>query len=172
MATVLNKRKGEATVDAVYVGRPSVWGNPFVVGQHGIAGECAAKFRSHLWNDAALLARLPELFDRDLICWCKPNACHADHLLHACEWAMRDTPGWLARIEALDPAQVAVATKALRRFWTEKAERLYAEGECTRDEMYEASARPCCDCGTPTPEPAPDWVDGTGQWRCGNCATS
>lgn len=87
MAQVYNKRHGNAPADAVYVGRPTRWGNPFVVGRDGERGECAELYRNYLWTSPELLEALPELFDRDLICWCKPRACHADHLLEAAAWA-------------------------------------------------------------------------------------
>lgn len=89
---------------AVVVSRPTVFGNPFVVGRDGNAAECARRFRDWLtgpeplpgcgrmiggawaaeWDGlrAKLLARLPELRGKDLACWCKPGeACHADVLL-------------------------------------------------------------------------------------------
>jgi hypothetical protein len=30
----------------VYIGRPSKWGNPFVVGKHGQRGECIALYEN------------------------------------------------------------------------------------------------------------------------------
>lgn len=30
--------------NTVYVGRGSKWGNPFIVGEHGMAKECAERF--------------------------------------------------------------------------------------------------------------------------------
>ena len=34
-----NKRRGDAPPDAVYIGRPSKWGNPFVMGVDGTREE-------------------------------------------------------------------------------------------------------------------------------------
>ena len=45
----------------VYIGRPSKWGNPFVVGKHGQRGECIGLYESWLRENAALFAALDEL---------------------------------------------------------------------------------------------------------------
>lgn len=64
----------------VYVGRPSKWGNPFVVGKHGKQGECVELFREWIVNQDHLLAQLDELKGKVLGCWCSPKACHG-HVL-------------------------------------------------------------------------------------------
>jgi len=85
---------------AVYVGRPTLWGNPFVVGEDGVTTrqEAVDLFRRYVTTGTALspdgsfqpwdpLRRLPqmiraELAGRDLACWCPLLApCHADVLL-------------------------------------------------------------------------------------------
>lgn len=69
--------------DLVYVGRPTKWGNPFVVGKDGTREEVIAKYRAWLRNhpDLTLLLIVKELRGKDLACWCAPEACHADVLL-------------------------------------------------------------------------------------------
>ena len=62
----------------VYVGRPSIWGNPFKVGEDGCRTEVIAKYREYLLGRSDLMALLPSLRGRVLGCWCKPNNCHAD----------------------------------------------------------------------------------------------
>lgn len=64
----------------VYIGRPSKWGNPFVVGKHGQRGECVVLFEKYLEKEPALLAALKELQGKTLVCYCKPSACHGDVL--------------------------------------------------------------------------------------------
>jgi hypothetical protein len=66
---------------AVYVGRPSKWGNPFVIGVHGDRAKVIELYERRLLGDQALLADLPELRGRNLACWCAPSPCHADVLL-------------------------------------------------------------------------------------------
>ena len=58
----------------------SIWGNPFYVGRDGTREEVIAKYRAYLLGRPDLLARLPELKGRVLVCWCKPAACHGDVL--------------------------------------------------------------------------------------------
>jgi len=79
MATkVVNKRSG-AHYD-VYVGRPSIWGNPFVIGRDGDRDIVIRKYLAYLLSKPELLKRLPELKGKTLACWCAPLPCHADVL--------------------------------------------------------------------------------------------
>jgi hypothetical protein len=88
---------------AVYVGRPTKWGNPFTVTsciENGFTSSdavarkmCADEFRQWLRHGdigwaygeplrQRMLADLPELHGRDLACWCLLDGpCHADVLL-------------------------------------------------------------------------------------------
>ena len=85
---------------AVYVGRPSRWGNPFEVG-HFTASMAVDAYAVHLssyfgWRESALLRAfypwpvestelrdwLAPLRGHDLVCWCPlDQPCHADVLL-------------------------------------------------------------------------------------------
>jgi hypothetical protein len=65
----------------VYIGRPSVWGNPFPIGAVGDTREdVIRKYRDHVLARPDLLARLGELKGKTLACWCKPSDCHGDVL--------------------------------------------------------------------------------------------
>ena len=83
MCKVLNaKRVGKhSTGTRIYVGRPSKWGNPFVIGRDGSRNEVIAKYRAWIVQQPALLAALRELRGKDLVCWCAPERCHADVLI-------------------------------------------------------------------------------------------
>lgn len=81
MPRVLNKRTDQIPADAVYVGRPSKWGNPFVVGKHGTRERVIEAYRLWLLRGNPLRAQLTELEGKDLVCWCAPLPCHADVLL-------------------------------------------------------------------------------------------
>ena len=61
---------------AVYVGRPSIWGNPF-------RGPGAVeRYRSALLDDPTSGEMLETLRGADLVCWCPlDRPCHADVLL-------------------------------------------------------------------------------------------
>jgi len=82
MARVLNKRIHGVPAGAVYVGRPSKWGNPYGAGRDD-ANRAVAIEQYEWWLDRnpPLLAALPELRGKDLVCWCAPKPCHADVLL-------------------------------------------------------------------------------------------
>lgn len=80
-AKVWNKRDPSVPADAVYVGRPSKWGNPFVIGKDGTREQVVAAYTQWLGTQPALVASLSELHGKHLVCWCAPKACHADVLL-------------------------------------------------------------------------------------------
>ena len=78
----LNKKQlGGAVPKAVYIGRPSVWGNPFVIGKDGTRAEVVTKYERWLLQQPRLMAQLDSLRGRHLICWCAPLQCHGDVLL-------------------------------------------------------------------------------------------
>jgi hypothetical protein len=83
---VVDKRQGGYDL---YEGRPTIWGNPFVIGEDGTREEVIAKYREYLLGKPELLARLPQLRGKVLACWCAPKACHGDVLaeLANCEEA-------------------------------------------------------------------------------------
>ena len=83
--------------NTVYVGRPTQWGNPFVVGKPGGAYSAKVKDRRHAWqlyrsiasdNEKLMAAAQEQLRGKNLACWCplptrpyEPDECHAAVLL-------------------------------------------------------------------------------------------
>lgn len=68
--------------DVVYVGAPTKWGNPFVVGRDGNQEECVEMYKAYIVTHPwiADMAK-KELKGKNLECWCSPKPCHADVLL-------------------------------------------------------------------------------------------
>lgn len=76
--------------DHVYIGRQvlgggyrlrhSIWRNPFAIGRDGSRELVIAAFEAWLRERPPMLARLPELRGKTLVCWCTPEACHGDVL--------------------------------------------------------------------------------------------
>jgi len=81
MMVVYAKRDRNVPSGAVYVGRPTKWGNPFVIGRDGSRAVVIAKFRKFLLGSPELMGDLAELRGKDLVCFCAPLECHADVLL-------------------------------------------------------------------------------------------
>jgi hypothetical protein len=81
MPKVLNAKHGQPlnVQDCVYIGRPSKWGNPFIIGRDGTRSEVIQKYRCWVAEQPEL--DLLELKGKDLVCWCAPLACHGDVLL-------------------------------------------------------------------------------------------
>jgi uncharacterized protein DUF4326 len=65
----------------VYIGRPSKWGNPYVIGRDGTRAQVIAKYRAWLLRRPELVAALSELRGKVLGCWCAPLPCHGDVLV-------------------------------------------------------------------------------------------
>ena len=87
---VLNKRTDKIPSDAIYVGRPSKWGNPFKMNdpllpaglsREGKRKAVIAEYKRYILRDKDLIAQLVELRGKDLVCWCAPLPCHANILL-------------------------------------------------------------------------------------------
>ena len=61
----------------VYIGRPSKWGNPFVIGTHGDRDEVCERFK----NEILPKLNVSSLRGKHLVCFCKPQRCHGDDIL-------------------------------------------------------------------------------------------
>lgn len=66
----------------VYIGRPSIFGNPFEIGKDGTRDEVIEKYGDWVVNQSDIIGALPQLWGKTLGCWCKPKACHGDVLLN------------------------------------------------------------------------------------------
>ena len=80
---------------AIYVGRPTRWGNPFhlidvleALGDAEGRADCVRSYRLWLYGDEAYIKlasatdAIRELRGKDLACWCPlDQPCHADVLL-------------------------------------------------------------------------------------------
>ena len=65
----------------VYIGRPSKWGNPFLIGRDGTRQEVIEKYRNWIKSQPDLMKALSELRGKVLGCWCSPKPCHGDVLV-------------------------------------------------------------------------------------------
>ena len=76
MPKVLNKRFDDCT-GAVYCGRGSPYGNPFVIGMHGSRDQVCDLFEQKILPTLDVTA----LRGKDLVCYCAPLRCHCDSIL-------------------------------------------------------------------------------------------
>ncbi|WP_439539513.1 DUF4326 domain-containing protein [Sphingomonas sp.] len=109
------RRRSNATPEgAIYVGRPTKWGNPFekrprigharsvILFRSWLAGELTNQILTRAGFDEheiaslgrfrrRLLADIDQLRGRDLQCWCPPTSawCHADVLLRLANGGLR-----------------------------------------------------------------------------------
>jgi len=80
MPEVLNKRHDGIPPGAVYIGRGSKWGNPYVIGYDGNRTEVMQKYAVNMPTEL-ITAAVVELRGKDLVCFCAPLPCHGDILL-------------------------------------------------------------------------------------------
>jgi hypothetical protein len=82
---VVNKKTHRFTKNDTYIGRPSKYGNPFIIGKDGNRLEVIEKYRlwlkDRLREDPGFLNDLHD--DSILVCWCAPYACHGDIIVRA-----------------------------------------------------------------------------------------
>lgn len=65
----------------VYVGRPSKYGNPFVIGKDGTRADVIEKYNTWIRTQDNLIEDAQkELKGKILGCYCAPKDCHADIL--------------------------------------------------------------------------------------------
>jgi hypothetical protein len=82
MCRVLNKHHDQIPADAVYIGRPSKWGNPFVIGRDGDREQVMQKYCNWIVTQTGLIRDAQrELVGKDLVCYCSPQEYHGDILL-------------------------------------------------------------------------------------------
>jgi len=69
----------------VYIGRPSLWGNPYSSKKGTLAkyyveskSEAILSYEEYLESSPELLKALKKLKGKRLGCWCKPQPCHGD----------------------------------------------------------------------------------------------
>lgn len=86
---VLNAKDGRPS-DGVYIGRPSILSNPFIINRDGDRDEVIMKFKDYfiekfLFDDQYRKDALDSVMSKStlidnikLICHCKPNKCHGD----------------------------------------------------------------------------------------------
>lgn len=83
------KNKKTFTGSGYYIGRPSLLGNPFIIGRDGTRNQVIEKYKSWLLNklqtDEAIQEEFLELVysytakqELNLVCWCHPEPCHGD----------------------------------------------------------------------------------------------
>ena len=77
MCEVVNKYKDRFDI---YIGRGSIWGNPFRISIDGNREEVINKYEIYLLNNKFLMSKVKELKGKKLGCFCKPKACHGDVL--------------------------------------------------------------------------------------------
>lgn len=148
----------------VFIGRPSKWGNPFVIGRDGTREQVIVKFYRYLIEKPELMAALGELQGKTLGCFCSPLPCHGQVLARLASELpeRRDNP--LIRYRLVAP-RCAPALEHEDPETRQRIDRGYA-GPIGLLDLYEELEAPkyreCIDCGSQ------DQLDNFG--RCEMCS--
>lgn len=66
----------------IYIGRPSKWGNPFIIGKDGTREQVIKKYEAWIKTQPELILDAKRILKgKSLGCWCSPQSCHGDILL-------------------------------------------------------------------------------------------
>lgn len=81
---VINIRNKTGSPDEVYVGRPGIFGNPFLLGKHGDRDMVVTLHESYMITRMGINPEFREqirsLYGKTLMCFCAPRNCHAYNL--------------------------------------------------------------------------------------------
>lgn len=72
----------------VFIGRPTIFGNPFKIGKDGTRAEVIAKYRTRFYNmilDSDFRQSVSALKGKTLGCFCSPQPCHGDVIVEYLE---------------------------------------------------------------------------------------
>ncbi len=89
---VVNIRQYDPTLPGrVLIDRRTKWGNPFPIsnvrGEGDSRADVIRKYRAWIQGQPELMAALPELKGKVLVCWCAPLPCHGQVLAELAELA-------------------------------------------------------------------------------------
>ena len=89
-SSVINqKNRPNNNTESVYIGRPSIFGNPYRIGFDGTRAEVIQKYemyvRERIEIDNRFRNAIKGLKGKLLVCWCKPLPCHGDVLIKITE---------------------------------------------------------------------------------------
>ena len=92
MCIVVNRRK---TQEDVYIGRGSIWGNPFVLNLELERDLVVEQYKLHLIEQIKqgiiTIDQLKQLNGKKLGCYCKPKKCHGDIIKEIVDLVMSDS---------------------------------------------------------------------------------
>lgn len=79
---VLNRHRDFIPADAIYIGRGSPYGNPYVMGKDGDRDEVVRMYEEYVERYPEFRQLIADaLRGKDLVCFCAPKPCHGDVLI-------------------------------------------------------------------------------------------
>jgi hypothetical protein len=73
----------------VYIGRPSIFGYPFIIGKHGSRYEVISKYKKYFYDlietNEDFKNQIFSLKCKKLGCYCSPQKCHGDIIVEFLE---------------------------------------------------------------------------------------
>jgi len=152
MPRVFNKNHKGTPAAAVYVGRPSEWGNPFshlpgttAAWRVSSRDESVSRYREWISTRIATEHGFREkltnsLGGKDLECWCAPHACHADVLLELANQSVVPRRVYAGIGSRETPERVLATMKAIGSHLAKTGWTLRSGGAFGADSAFEAGA--------------------------------
>lgn len=85
MVKVYNRHHKNYPLEAVYIGRGTLYGNPYDLETYGSREKVMRLYIQYIEDNPELKERIiNDLKGKNLLCSCKPLACHGDYLLKIC----------------------------------------------------------------------------------------
>lgn len=115
MPRVLNRHRDPVPPGAIFIGRPSLLGNPFIIGVHGTRDEVCDMYEVWLLGQPTLIAAIrTQLRGLDLVCFCAPRRCHGDTVLR-----IANEPDWREE-ECIRASGEVICTECGLPYWKHK----------------------------------------------------
>jgi len=76
--SLYNVKDKDIPADAVYIGRGTPYGNPFVIGRHGDRNEVCDRFE----KEVLPYLDVEPLRGKPIVCHCRPLRCHGQAILN------------------------------------------------------------------------------------------
>jgi len=95
VVNIKHQNQVESGEKLAYIGRPSIFGNPFKIGVNGNRQEIIIAYREYLRQhkeaNTDLWQEILKLKGKVLGCYCKPLACHGDIIVEFLENSSEST---------------------------------------------------------------------------------
>jgi hypothetical protein len=101
---VLNKYRDVIPPDAIWIMRPNILGNPFIIGRDGTRDEVCDKYEEWAPTQPEVMAAIQATRGHSVVCCCEPQRCHGRTIVKLANPAeVHNEPDLASRPHCSDP---------------------------------------------------------------------